>query len=404
MRMQGESKIFLYIVGIKNEVRQRSKKNMNLNKEEQKWVADTWTKLDEKLSRVSISAYDKIPYTTMGSGVYDDCSGEYIMKWTNGFWPGLMWLMYVGTGKEQYRKTAEHAEEMLDAVLYGMPWHLSHDVGFMWHISSGVNYRLFGGDASKARTLRAAEHLFSRFHIKGNYIRAWNSADKAGQSIIDCMMNLPLLYWAADAVKDKRFYDVAVAHADHTLVANIRPDGSVKHIITHDLENGEVTGCKGGQGYDEKSSWSRGQAWAIYGFTLSYLHTGKPEYLDVAKKVAHYFIANVAVDEWLPQVDFRAPGKEHDTTAGAIAACGLIELAKCVGALEQDMYMQAALKMLHALDDTYCDWSEADEAILQHGVEKYWPDACREGKTIIYGDYYFTEAIYKLRGENMLFW
>ncbi len=375
---------------------------MHINEKEQKWTEDTWQKLDEKFSRASISAYDKIPYTTV-DGVYDDKS-DLIMMWTNGFWPGLMWLMYVGTGKEQYRKAAERTEEKLDEVLFGRPWQLCHDVGFMWHISSGINYRLFGGDESKARTIRAAEHLCSRFHIKGNYIGAWNGAAQAGKSIIDCMMNLPLLYWASEVYGDSRFYDAAAAHADHTMTAHVRPDGSVRHVVTHDTETGEVTGCLGGQGYDENSSWSRGQAWALYGFTLSYLHTGKTEYLDTAKRVAHYFIANVAVDNWLSRVDFRAPGKEHDTSAGAIAASGLIELSKCVGELERDLYLQAALKLLHALEDTYCDWSHEEEAVLLHGVECYFPEELRAGKTIIYGDYYFVEAIYKLKGFDMLFW
>ena len=368
---------------------------------DRQWVDDIWEKLNTKLYAVSISAYDKIPYSTV-NGVYNNEAEEYIFKWTNGFWPGLMWLMHVGTGKEQYRKTAEHAEEILDEVLR-KPWLLSHDVGFMWHISSGIHYRLFGDDASKARTLHAANHLASRFHVKGNYIRAWNAPDKAGMSIIDCMMNLPLLYWASEEVQDIRYSDIANAHARHTLETHLRPDGSVRHIVKHDPETGEVTGGGAGQGYSEDSAWTRGQAWAIYGFVISYIHSGKQEYLDVAKRVAHYFIANIA-EEWIPRVDFRAPGKEHDTTAGAIAACGLIEIANCVDELEQDLYRNASMKILNALERSYCNWTEEEQSILQHGVEKYFPDESRLGKPIIYGDYFFTEAIYKLKGFERLFW
>lgn len=368
---------------------------------DQQWVDVIWEKLDSKLYEVSKSAYDKIPYSTV-NGVYNNEAEKCIFKWTNGFWPGLMWLMHVGTGKKQYRKTAEHAEEMLDEVLR-KPWWFNHDAGFMWHISSGVNYRLYHGETSKARTLHAANHLAARFHIHGNYIRAWNGAEKAGMSIIDCMMNLPLLYWASAEVKDKRYSDIAQAHAAHTLQAHLRADGSVRHIVTHDPETGEVTGCKAGQGYSEDSAWARGQSWAIYGFVLSYIHTGKYEYLDAAKRVAHYFIANIA-GEWIPRVDFRSPGKEHDTTAGAIAACGLIEIAKAVDELERDVYLNAAIKILRALEEKYCNWSLEEESVLQHGVEKYFPDECRKGKPIIYGDYYFAEAIYKLKGFELLFW
>lgn len=368
---------------------------------DRQWVDSVWEKLDTKLYEVSRLAYDKIPYTTI-NGVYNNEAETAIFKWTNGFWPGLMWLMYVGTGREQYRRTAEHAEEMLDEVLR-MPWYLNHDVGFMWHISSGVNYRLFGGYDSKARTLHAANHLAARFNLHGSFIRAWNAVDKAGISIIDCMMNLPLLYWAAEEVQDKRYYFIAEEHADHTLREHLRPDGSVRHIVKHDSETGEVIGYAAGQGYSEESAWSRGQGWAIYGFTLSYIYTGKKEYLDAAKRAAHYFIANIT-DEYIPRVDFRAPGKEHDTTAGAIAACGLIEIAKLVDELEKDVYLNAAIRILRALEEKYCDWTMEEQSVLQHGVEKYYPDEVRKGKPIIYGDYYFAEAIYKLKGFDMLFW
>lgn len=372
----------------------------DLSNENKKWVDEIWTKLDAKLSRTAVSSYEKIPYTTV-DGVHNDDS-DVIFKWTNGFWPGLMWLMYVGTKNEVYKKTAEHAEEMLDAAL-AMPEKLSHDVGFMWHISSGINYRLFGGEKSRARTLHAANFLAARYNIRGNYIRVWNG-DRVGQVIIDCMMNLPLLYWASEVINDNRYRYIAEAHADNTIKTHIRPDGSVRHIVDLDPTNGDVKEYIGGQGYDADSAWSRGQAWAIYGYALSYIHTGKEEYLDIAKRVANYFIANVADTDYLPRVDFKSPCTEYDTTAGAAAACGLLEIAKCVGEHEKGIYLNAALRMLKALEKNYCDWSETEDSILQHGVEKYHPIEQQCGKPIIYGDYYFAEAIYKLKGFDTLFW
>lgn len=374
---------------------------IKLNIDDKKWVDDIWEKLDEKLFLSAKSCYDKIPYSTK-DGKRDSAGNEIIQRWTNGFWPGLMWLMYVGTKKEEYKKTAENAEKMLDEALL-QPTKLSHDVGFMWHISSGINYRLFGGEKSLSRTLIAANTLAGRYNSKGNFIRAWNGEGREGQAIIDCMMNLPLLYLASKITKDKRYYYIAEEHADKTIKTHIRDDGSVRHIVDIDPENGEIRDVLGGQGYSPDSAWSRGQSWAIYGYALSYIHTGKEEYLEIAKKVAHYFIANI-LDSFIPRVDFRAPAKEHDTTAGAIAACGLIEISKCVGEFEKEIYLNTAIKILKALDEKYCDWSKEEESILSHGVERYFPDERRQGLPIIYGDYYFTEAIYKLKGFEPLFW
>ena len=369
------------------------------------WVDEIWNKIDTKLSPVAVLNKDKIPYTTV-NGVYDDMVKKDITWWTNGFWPGMMWLMYVGTGKEEYRTAAENAEKLLDDA-FGVYDTLHHDVGFMWHISSGVNYRLFGGKPSRVRTTLAADILASRFNIKGGYIRSWNNdtPGSTGWVIIDSMMNIPLLYWASREYEDDRFKAMAMAHADKVLKTHIRPDGSVNHIVNLNPETGEYVESFGGQGYGVGSSWSRGQSWAIYGFTLSYIHTGKQEYLDAAKRVAHYFIANVC-DDWLPKVDFRSPAEPviYDSTAGACTACGLLEIAKHVPEYEKGMYINAALKLLKAMNENLCDWTSEEQSILQKGTEAY---VCREqGKEvpIIYGDYYFIEAIYKLKGFDMLFW
>lgn len=374
----------------------------NITDADKKWVDEIWSKIDNKLKVVAPLNKDKIPYTTV-DGVYNDMAKEDITWWTNGFWPGMMWLMYVGTKNEMYREIAENAEKMLDAAFEEYD-HLHHDVGFMWHISSGVNYRLFGGKKSRVRTSIAADMLASRYNASGKYIRAWNE-DKVGWVIIDCMMNIPLLYWASDEYKDPRFKYVAMNHADTVMKTHIRPDGSVNHIVDLDPVTGEPKQAFGGQGYELGSSWSRGQAWAIYGYVISYLHTGKQEYLDTAKKVAHYFIANVC-DDWLPKADFRCPDEPviYDSTAGACTACGLLEIAKVVPEHEKKLYLNAAMNLLKAMEKNFCNWTTEEQSILQMGTEAYF---CRpQGKhaAIIYGDYYFIEAIYKLKGFDMLFW
>ena len=372
-----------------------------LNKDTTKWVDGIWEKLDKKLSKVSELSYDKLPYTTV-DGVHDDAK-DVIYRWTNGFWPGLMWLMYQGTGKDCYKKTAEHGEELLDDAFW-YPEGIGHDVGFIWKISSGINYQLFGGEKSKKRTYLAAYLLAGRFNPCGNYIQAWETKGREGWTIIDCMMNLPLLYWAAEEFNQPRFLNVAKCHADWAMNEHVRDDGSVRHIVCTDPLTGEVTGYVRGQGYSEDSAWSRGQAWALYGFILSYLHTKEERYLKTAKKVAHYVIAESASNGWLQKVDYRGPSELCDTTAGAISACGLIELAKALDDEEKNLYLSSAINILKALEENYCDWTDKEQSVLQHGVSTYFPDERRKGEPIIYGDYYFAEAIYKLKGFEPLFW
>lgn len=370
-----------------------------LMKENEKWVDEVFDKIHKKLRKTAESSYDKIPYTTV-NGVHDNKAETDISWWTNGFWPGLMWLMYIHTKDEQYRKTAEHAEEMLDKALADYD-SLHHDVGFMWNLSSGVNYRLFGNKASKNRLMFAANVLAGRFNPKGGFIRAWNG-NTDGWTIIDSMMNIPLLYRASGECNDTRFENVAKIHADTLMRTHIREDGSCNHIVKIDPETGEVLDNFGGQGYETGSSWSRGQSWALYGYVLSYIHTGDEKYLNTAKRAANYFIANVALTDYIPLTDFRAPREPYmiDTTAGACAACGLIEIAKAVPENEGRMYLDAAFRMLHALEK-HCDFTDDTESLLQDGMEAY-----NNGVQlpIIYGDYFFVEALYKLKGHELLSW
>ena len=195
------------------------------------WIDATWEKVDRKLSRLAVKDRGTIPVYTV-TGVHQDQSKELINHWCYGFWGGMMWLMYKGTGNEEYRKTAERNEEMMDEALRNYKA-LHHDVGFMWHILSGANYRLTGNEASCIRNLYAATVLASRYDCEGDYILAWNWGCE-GYSIIDCLMNLPLLYWASEEIGDERFRKLAIRHMNMTLRDHIRPDGSVNHIVDHD--------------------------------------------------------------------------------------------------------------------------------------------------------------------------
>ncbi len=370
------------------------------------WIDATWAKVDEKLSRVAVKSREKLPYTTK-DGVHDDKKENGVTWWTNGFWGGMMWLMYEATGNEEYRKTAERSEELLDAALKQVK-HLHHDVGFMWHLTSGASYRLTGNEDSLTRNFFAATSLFSRYNITGDYIRAWNG-NMAGYSIIDCLMNLALLYWASEEIGDDRFKKIAMRHMEMAMRDHIRPDGSVNHIVDHEVDKVGVARILGGQGYNETSCWSRGLAWAVYGSVISYIHAGKPEYLEAAKKTADYFIEHVKETNYLPLVDFCAPAEPvyYDSTAGVCTACGLLEIAKYVSEEDAQRYTEAAINILKACDEHFCNYEENEDALVLMGTERY-PHNEKEMKglhiPIIYGDFFFVEALCKLKGREFFIW
>ncbi|MFD2328031.1 glycoside hydrolase family 88 protein [Cohnella sp. GCM10020058] len=385
---------------------------MLLQDNDQQWLEEVVGKIRTKLAWVSEKSKRKIPYTTVNgthdNRIADNPTGtetDGIYWWTNGFWGGMMWLMYHETGEEKYKEIANFSEDQLDECFSGY-YGLHHDVGFMWLPTSVANYKVTGNSASRKRALHAANLLAGRFNLAGGFIRAWNDladADTRGWAIVDCMFNIPLLYWASEETGDPRFKQIAMKHADTAMTAFVRPDGSVNHIVEFDPENGGVVRTYGGQGYEEGSSWTRGQTWALYGFMMSYIHTGKIEYLQTAQRIAHYFIANIPESGIIP-IDFRQPKEPayEDSTAAAIAACGLIEIAKAVGKHEKDMYLRAAVKLLRTLDEARSDWSEESDCILINGSPAYHND--NRHTAIIYGDYYFMEAAFKLKGNDLYLW
>lgn len=370
---------------------------------EKQWAQEVATKLKEKMKIVAERSCHKIPYTTV-DGTHDDWTEKNICWWTNGFWGGILWQMYNFTKDELYREAAIELEEKLDRNLLDHGG-MDHDSGFKWLTTSGANYRLTGDRKAYNRTLLAADNLAGRINLAGGFIRAWNDADdgsKAGWAIIDCMMNLPLLYWASEQTKDPRYEQIARLHAQTVIKNFVRPDGSVHHIVEFNPVTGEFVTTYGGQGVEQGSSWTRGQAWAIYGFVLSFIHTDEEEYLKIARRVADYFIANTWENGAVP-VDFMQPAdcKWEDSTAAAIAACGMLEIAARLGA-EGEIYREAALKMLRFLAEERCNWSLETDNIVEKCTAAYHDK--EHEFSIIYGDYYFIEAILKLTGDELFIW
>ena len=370
------------------------------------WAEETLKKLDKKMAYGVKKAQEiaGIPYS-VSDGQW---SCNHIEWWTNGFWPAEMWQMYMETGKDFYKDEALRAEKLLDQALANFR-NLHHDVGFMWLINSGVHYAMDGNEDSQKRMIFAGNSLASRFNPNG-FVRAWNdmpNVNRAGWSIIDTMMNLPLLYTMSEFTRDPRFAMMAKAHANTAMNNFVKPDGSVYHIVIFDPETGKVLETPAGQGCRPGSSWSRGQSWAIYGFMLSYLYTGDKNYLNTSRRVSDYFLAHMPEDMLAP-VDFCQDAEPHiiDNCANGIAACGMIELSKALRDTEPeaaDKYLDAAQRMLKALDEKCADWTEATPAVLTHCTGAYL-DAKSHHIAMNYGDYFFIEGVRKLNGETRLLW
>lgn len=371
--------------------------------EDRKWAELIAEKIKKKVSVVAERNKHKIPYTTV-NGVFDDCSEKNICWWTNGFWGGILWQLYHATNLDMYKDIALENEHKLDANLMDYSG-MDHDSGFKWLLTAVANYRLTGNKESKNRGILAADNLAGRFNLAGSFIRAWNDngdGSKAGWAIIDCMMNLPLLYWAYDETNDPRYLQIAVMHANTAQKYFIREDGSSNHIVEFNPVTGDFVRTYGGQGYAEGSSWTRGQSWALYGFTLSYLHTKKKEYLETAEKIADYVLSCVPETGLMP-VDFKQPEdcSYEDSTAAAITACGLLELEKLVPG-KSKIYKQGAMKLLKALDEKSSNWSLEADNILEKCTAAYHDK--EHEFSIIYGDYYFIEAIWKLTDQETFMW
>ena len=320
--------------------------------------------------------------------------------WTGGFWPGLMWQLWCLSGDDFFLTEARRAEDLLTAEFRSYRL-LNHDVGFMYLLSCGADDKLTGREGSRNDTLHAASLLMGRFNPVG-YIRAWNEKEKMGYAIIDCLMNLTLLFRAERITGDPRFGNVARIQADTTLREFLRENGSVSHIIEFDPFTGKRVRELPGQGYCLGSSWSRGQSWGLYGFTLMYMNTQEAKYLDASCRIADYFISHIRADG-LTDCDFAQPAGEEriDNIAGMCGACGLIELSRITG---NSLYLQSAERLIDGVYDHCCDWSSASRGVLTHCTASYHDDGAGRHTNITYGDYFLTEAVSKLLGKDPMLW
>ncbi|CAH1227575.1 Unsaturated glucuronyl hydrolase [Paenibacillus sp. JJ-223] len=371
--------------------------------EETNWAEEAWQQGVLKTVRNAQRIKDTFPHTSI-QGEYDQNAPEW---WTAGFWPGLLWLVQreAGTAQEadSLSRIALSCEKQLEACLRD-PDLVDHDLGFVWLLSGVAHYRQTGNADGRRRGLLAANLLAARFHVRGRFIRAWNfdsaAMDTRGVAIIDSMMNLPLLYWASEESGDPRFRWLAEAHADTVAREFVRGDGSICHVVEFDPTTGQKVREHGGQGHAPGSAWARGNAWALYGFALSFRYTGEARYLETAERAADVFLAMLGEDI-VPPWDFRAPAEHQvawDSSAAAIAASGLLELAKL--SPRGEAYAAAGERLARGLYERYSSGaSSAEEGLILQGTVHY-PERRGLNVPIIYGDYFYMETLAKLRGRE----
>ena len=315
--------------------------------------------------------------------------------WIGGFWPGTLWLAHLDSGDAQFRALAEAANDRL------APRRLEprdHDLGFLFYPSWVTAYRLTGDVKWRDGAVDAANTLIQRWNATGRFIRAWGrlgTPGNAGRVIIDTMMNLDLLAFATEQTGDRKFIDIAIAHARTTQTHFLRADGSTPHVFDFNPDTGAAIGPNTVQGYSPTSCWARGQAWGIYGFTTMYRRTGLREFRDTARRMADFALGALTPDH-VPVWDYRSPlgaNDVKDSSAGAIMACGLLDLAKATG---NDRYRDRALKILDGLVSTCLTTrSTRAEAIMARGTRNR-PSEDGVEVSLPYGDYYLYEAILRV--------
>jgi unsaturated chondroitin disaccharide hydrolase len=317
--------------------------------------------------------------------------------WTSGFFPGSLWLAYGATGDPYLRSQAE-------ARLVGLRGQRrdtsGNDQGFKLLGSFGNAFRLMGKHGYRRVLLRGAESLASRFSPIVGATRSWGAESSPDFTVIvDNLMNLELLFWASKHGGDPALYGRALSHALRTMRDHVRTDGSTYHVVDYSPATGLVKRRRTRQGYMRDSTWSRGQAWAVYGFTMAYRETGDRRLLDTARRTADWFIAHLPPD-LVPYWDFDAPGipdAPRDSSAAAIAASALLELA----ALEPDAaraarYRGSAESIIGSLSSAdYLARGRPTGAILMHGTQDRPRGSYDTG--LVFGDFYFVEALLRYR-------
>lgn len=315
--------------------------------------------------------------------------------WTSGFFPGELWYLYEYTQNNFWKKKAQQHTDMLEREKMNGK---THDMGFKMYCSYGNGYRLTQDERYKEILLQSARTLATRFKPQAGIIRSWDHSQKKWDCpvIIDNMMNLELLFWATKESKDSTFYHIAVSHARTTMKNHFRPDNSCYHVIDYDTISGKVLKKNTHQGFSHESAWSRGQAWALYGYTMCYRETKFPEFLQQAKNVEEYLFKHPHMPaDYIPYWDFDAPkipNEPRDASAAAVIASALYELS-LYDSENTKRYKERADKILENLTKSYRSTIGKNNGFLLLHSTGTKPSNVEVDVPIVYADYYFIEAL-----------
>lgn len=345
-------------------------------------------------------------------GFYQPIPNNY---WTCGFWTGEIWLAYEFSGDERLKAAGE---KQIDSFLHRIDNKIEvdhHDMGFLYSPSCVAGYKLTGNQKGREAAIKAADQLITRYHPVGEFIQAWGpmNAPENYRLIIDCLLNLPLLYWASEETGDEKYKNIAEKHI-HTAVANvIREDYSTWHTFFFDMETGAPDHGATCQGYRDGSAWARGQAWGVYGMALAYKYTGRKEYIDLFRHVTEYFLTHLPED-LVPFWDLEftdGDDQPRDSSSASIAACGMLEMIQYLDDEEEKQhYLRIAKQIMKSLYDNYAVWDEKiSNGLVLHSTysnhspyntcNHYGVDECNS-----WGDYFYMEALTRLSKKWASYW
>ena len=321
--------------------------------------------------------------------------------WCSGFFPGTLWYLYENSKNEDVLKYARMYTDRVEREKYTTD---NHDVGFMLYCSFGNGLRITGDKHYKEVLLTGAESLSTRFDPKVGLIRSWDHNKDIWQYpvIIDNIMNLELLLWAAKNSEDQGFEKIALSHADKTMIHHFRPDYSSYHVVSYNRETGLPHKKQTHQGYSDDSAWSRGQAWGLYGYTYLYRETKDKRYLEQAKHIADFLINHTKMPaDFIPYWDYDVPptaNTPRDASAACIMASALIELSDFVDAQSKIAYMRVIDKQIRSLASKEYTAKQGRNGnfILKHSTGAY-PFKSEVDAPLTYADYYYLEALTRLK-------
>lgn len=349
----------------------------------------------------------QFPAPSSVAGVYPAIDN---VEWTNGFWTGQLWLAYELTGAQHY---LDAALQQVDSFAARIEQRINvdhHDLGFLYSLSCVAGYKITGNQRARQAALMAAECLLERYLPVAGIVQAWGDLtdpEEAGRMIIDCNLNLPLLYWASEETGDSKFRAAADRHIQNAMQYLIRPDASTFHTYFMDIVTGAPRKGTTHQGFSDSSCWARGQAWGISGFPLVYAHNPDPQLIAQACRLANYFINRLPQDlicYW--DLIFTQGDEPRDSSAAATAACGLLELLRHLPLNDGDSahYQKAAKAIVAQLIQGYATHAQdPGTGLLKKGVY-HKPKNIGVNESCLWGDYFYLEALVRLTKSWRSYW